>query len=327
MLGYKWMWSRPEFEWWAKLSAAGPPRVRAFEKLQSAERWVPSDVPPCETSGDVAPGVSREPSLQGSGVEGAVLRGSLRAVSTTRLSKAPFFRRAGLSQVGLYRTHFCLCQGWGAEHLLRRPASFGLKHVHWEVGPAVKRPRGRHPSGETQGQVQHVASTRRGGRVRGHAGIDTVSHTWGRCSATSGLSHTALGAPIGGQPDQDTFLTGEGERLGRLRCRWPGQGKCQAHPLRQGGFLRLLLGKLNFWMELPRLLCGKESVCQCKRHGFNPWSGKIPWRRKWQLTPVFLPGEFHGQRCLADYSPWGWLNTNMWASEQFRAAFELAWEL
>ena len=37
----------------------------------------------------------------------------------------------------------------------------------------------------------------------------------------------------------------------------------------------------------------------------NPQVGKIPWRRKWQPTPVFLPGEFHGQRSLAGYSPWG----------------------
>ena len=40
-------------------------------------------------------------------------------------------------------------------------------------------------------------------------------------------------------------------------------------------------------------------------HGFNPWVGKIPWRRKWQPTPVFLPRESQGQRSLADYSPWG----------------------
>ena len=39
--------------------------------------------------------------------------------------------------------------------------------------------------------------------------------------------------------------------------------------------------------------------------GFNPWVGKIPWRRDWLPTPVFLPGEFHGQRSLAGYSPWG----------------------
>ena len=43
---------------------------------------------------------------------------------------------------------------------------------------------------------------------------------------------------------------------------------------------------------------------RCSRCGFNPWVGKIPWRRKWQPTPVFLPGEPHGQRGLAGYGPW-----------------------
>ena len=38
---------------------------------------------------------------------------------------------------------------------------------------------------------------------------------------------------------------------------------------------------------------------------FDPWVVKIPWRRKWQPTPVFLPGESHGQTSLAGYSPWG----------------------
>ena len=41
------------------------------------------------------------------------------------------------------------------------------------------------------------------------------------------------------------------------------------------------------------------------RDGFHPLVGKIPWRRKWQPTPVFLPGESHGQRNLVGYSPWG----------------------
>ena len=53
---------------------------------------------------------------------------------------------------------------------------------------------------------------------------------------------------------------------------------------------------------------GKEFACQCrrpKRWRFDPWVGKIPWSRKWQPTPVFLPEESHGQRSLADYSPWG----------------------
>ena len=38
------------------------------------------------------------------------------------------------------------------------------------------------------------------------------------------------------------------------------------------------------------------NTCQFRRHGFEPWVGKIPWRRKWQPTPVFLPGKAHGQR-------------------------------
>ena len=41
------------------------------------------------------------------------------------------------------------------------------------------------------------------------------------------------------------------------------------------------------------------------QHGFSPWSRKIPWRSKWQPTPVFLPGKFHGQTGLAGYSPGG----------------------
>ena len=39
------------------------------------------------------------------------------------------------------------------------------------------------------------------------------------------------------------------------------------------------------------------------RHGFSPWIGKIPWRRAQQPTPVFLPGESHGQKSLVGYSP------------------------
>ena len=53
---------------------------------------------------------------------------------------------------------------------------------------------------------------------------------------------------------------------------------------------------------------GKESTCQCRRHKrlrFNPWVRKFPWRRKWQPTPVSLPGKFHGHRSLVGYRPWG----------------------
>ena len=57
--------------------------------------------------------------------------------------------------------------------------------------------------------------------------------------------------------------------------------------------------------EKPNFPGGSDSksVClQCGRPGFNPWVGKIPWRRKWQPTPVLLPGKSHGRRSLVSYS-------------------------
>ena len=54
--------------------------------------------------------------------------------------------------------------------------------------------------------------------------------------------------------------------------------------------------ELNGCTGLPRWLSSKETACQCRRHKFNPWFRKIPWRRKWQPTPVFLPGKSPGQR-------------------------------
>ena len=57
-------------------------------------------------------------------------------------------------------------------------------------------------------------------------------------------------------------------------------------------------------VRLPWWLIGKESACQCRRCRFDSWVGEIPWRRKWQPIPVFLPGESHGQRILEGYSPW-----------------------
>ena len=51
-----------------------------------------------------------------------------------------------------------------------------------------------------------------------------------------------------------------------------------------------------------------------RRHGFDPWVGKITWRREWLLSLVFSPGEFHGQRSLVGYSLWGRkeLDTTEW---------------
>ena len=55
----------------------------------------------------------------------------------------------------------------------------------------------------------------------------------------------------------------------------------------------------------PRWLRGKEPACQHRRLEFDPWVREMPWRRKWQPTPVFLPGKSHGQRSLVGHSPWG----------------------
>ena len=67
------------------------------------------------------------------------------------------------------------------------------------------------------------------------------------------------------------------------------------------------------WTVIPWQLGGKESACQCKRSKrpkSDPWVRKIPWRRKWQPTPVFLPGKSHGQRSLAGCSLWGHKESN-----------------
>ena len=60
--------------------------------------------------------------------------------------------------------------------------------------------------------------------------------------------------------------------------------------------------------DIPRWPSGEEPTWQCnrlKRCRFDPWVGKIPWRRKWEPTPVLLPRKSQGQRSLAGYSPWG----------------------
>ena len=71
-----------------------------------------------------------------------------------------------------------------------------------------------------------------------------------------------------------------------------------------------------------------KNACQCRRlrrHELDSWVGKIPWRRKWQPTPIFLPGEFHAQRSLAGYNPWGrqsrtWLSN--WAHRHAKYMLE-----
>ena len=79
-----------------------------------------------------------------------------------------------------------------------------------------------------------------------------------------------------------------------------------------------LFSQLIFLFGLPRLYSGKESACHCrrlKRPEFDPWIRRIPCRREWHPTPVFLPGEFHGQRSLAGSSPWGCKELDMTEQE------------
>ena len=76
--------------------------------------------------------------------------------------------------------------------------------------------------------------------------------------------------------------------------RWERVGKALVQYLKEEGF--------------PGGASGKEPACQCQRHrrqGPDPWVRKSPWRRAWQPTPGFSPGEPHGQRSLGGCSPWG----------------------
>ena len=76
---------------------------------------------------------------------------------------------------------------------------------------------------------------------------------------------------------------------------------CEHIAMDSFGKIRLIYVK--FW--LPWLLRRYSVRLQCGTPGFNSWVGKISWRRKWQSTPVLLPGKSHGQRSLVGYSPLG----------------------
>ena len=75
----------------------------------------------------------------------------------------------------------------------------------------------------------------------------------------------------------------------------------------------LLIIHMTTWMNCQRMKLGFPENLPANAgdagdagdSGFYPWVGKILWRRKWQPTPAFMPGIFHGRRSLAGYSPWG----------------------
>ena len=94
---------------------------------------------------------------------------------------------------------------------------------------------------------------------------------------------------------------------------------CSYYILRAGRVDSLNYTSLS---EFPKWYSGKEPTCQCRRCELDPWFGKILCRRKYQPTPVFLPGKFHEERSLAGYSSWGlkeldmteWLN---WTEQHY----------
>ena len=78
--------------------------------------------------------------------------------------------------------------------------------------------------------------------------------------------------------------------------------------------------ELDYNLDGPRLPWWLRWQRNCLQHGrprFDPWVRKIPWRREWLSTPVFLPGESHGQRGLAGNSPWGHIESDTTEQQHF----------
>ena len=84
-----------------------------------------------------------------------------------------------------------------------------------------------------------------------------------------------------------------------------------------------ILNDLLVICGLPRWLSGKGCNCSCRWCRFNPWVREIPWSRKWQPSPVCLPGKSHGQRSLVGCSPWCLkeLDTTEWLSRHATVIF------
>ena len=98
----------------------------------------------------------------------------------------------------------------------------------------------------------------------------------------------------------------------------PLQYSCLENPMNRGAWWATVHGVAESWTRLKQLSSSSKGASQVVlmvknppanagylRCAFNPWVRKIPWRRTWQPTRVFLPGESHEQRSLVGYSPWG----------------------
>ena len=76
-------------------------------------------------------------------------------------------------------------------------------------------------------------------------------------------------------------------------------------------------------LRLPWYFWQLRICLQCRRPWINPWIRKILWRSEWQPSPVFLPGEFHGQRSLMGYSPWSLRVGHNWMTNTFTFSLPL----
>ena len=119
-----------------------------------------------------------------------------------------------------------------------------------------------------------------------HTGHTNVSGcpraTWPTTASQTGPE--SLGSPVAGSEKVKPFSP-RGPSVCLSGC---------AHPLA----ISLFILGLPCWLRWGRI------CLQCRRPGVDPRVGKIPWRREWQPAAIFLPGESHGQRNLAGYSPW-----------------------
>ena len=92
--------------------------------------------------------------------------------------------------------------------------------------------------------------------------------------------------------------------------------------------VNLWLVQCNYYYFVASLVVQTVKHLQCRGPGFSLWVRKIPWRRKWQPTPVLLPGKSHGQRSLAGCSPWGCRVGQDWATStttSFILQISLSW--
>ena len=203
-----------------------------------------------------------------------------------------------------------------------------------------KKGKGKNTCNKLQNKTP-IPRSRREGREGGWglrgavvAGEEQLSGAWGQCRVTAGLLRPS-GDGVG------SLNQGSGAIPGVLSSPYcpspqiPGLQKSPVIPLTSGRIHsspRQTLGllvlsflewncltwlcsfllynevdqlKVYTYLGFPGGASGKEPTCQqCRRCGFDPWVGKISWRRAWQPTPVFLPGESHGQRSLAGCSSW-----------------------